>query len=540
MSPMTGNVLVDLLLGKVTPGQPGGQSPQGIDQPVDGTGFADLLGMLSGVAGNTTKMLSGDQSVLPIIDLLSGDVSGEDVPEANKALVALNQSNRVGALAGLLPMMDAGFAGVEPIPEAVVMGANPKATITTPDRLPQQVANSMLLPKEAVLPNPQVLALLNQIPVALPTGRFAVLSSKVTDGTLQMEVASPDTPNQTIKLSLPTALLHQTSTTQSNPTAAATAGIAGQPNAGLRIPLADPFASIERFDQLLAKVNVKEIEISPSQISVSTKAASSQVTVALTAESSGMPIVIAGRMNKNQVVASVQRHAQMLEVVPGTGKLNLTLAGKENPAGKNGETKSSTAIAVPSDEALVDSFAKAIEKNDGMGARMTGVESSMVLSKGARQARAVSATTLDQPAVRMTVQQELPSLSHLEGRTLMIKLEPEYLGSARLHLTMRQDTLSARVMVETPQAKAAVESSLSQLTDQLTKAGIKIDYIDVGVRGGGAQNQFFHKQSNWFRAQNSRVTLSRDVEAISPDLSTATIARPMAGYVAADRVNIYA
>ena len=140
----------------------------------------------------------------------------------------------------------------------------------------------------------------------------------------------------------------------------------------------------------------------------------------------------------------------------------------------------------------------------------------------------------------MTLQQEMPTLSHLEGRSLMIKLEPEYLGSARLHLTMRQDTLSARLMVETPQAKAAVESSLSQLTDQLARVGIKVDYIDVGVRGGGAQNQFFHKQSNWFRAQNPRIALSREIEAVSRDLSAAPLARPIPGYVAADRVNIYA
>ena len=122
----------------------------------------------------------------------------------------------------------------------------------------------------------------------------------------------------------------------------------------------------------------------------------------------------------------------------------------------------------------------------------------------------------------------------------MIKLEPEFLGPARLHLTMRQETLTARVMVDTPQAKAAVESSLSQLTDQLTKVGIKVDYIDVGVRGGGAQNQFFHNQSNWFRAHISRVTAPKEVEPVSPAITAATVARHSAGYIAGDRVNIYA
>ena len=539
MSPMTGNAVMDLLLGKIAPSQPGAQTLQGTNQSADGGGFADLLGMLSGITSNINTVSSGDQKGLPILDLLAGDMSGEDVPEENEALVVLNPSDRIGALAGLIPIMEAGITLAQPVFEAVDKNTNSGLTAATPDQLPQQVINSMMLPREAVLPNPQVLALLNQVPVALPAGRFAVLWSKVTDGTLQMEVASQDSPNQVIKLSLPTALLHQTNIPQSNPAISA-AGIAGQVNAGPRIPLADPFATTERFDQLLARVNVKEIEISPAQISATTNVASNQVAVTLAAENSGVPIVVAGRMNKNQIMASAQRRPQTMETIPGRKDAETGVTDSEGSPVKNSAAKSSTVVAASIDDTAFDSFSALIEKNSGVSAKTSGAEPSMAMPKGTRQERAGSAALIDRPAVRMTVQQEMPNLSHLEGRTLMIKLEPEYLGSARLHLTMRQDTLSARVMVETPQAKAAVEGSLSQLTDQLTKAGIKIDYIDVWVRGGGAQNQFFHKQTNWFRTQNSRVTLSRDVEAISPDLSKATISRPMAGYVAADRVNIYA
>jgi len=287
-------------------------------------------------------------------------------------------------------------------------------------------------------------------------------------------------------------------------------------------------------------VNVKEIEISPSQINMAAKEASTQVTVALTAESNGLPITLAGRMGKNQITASAQRRTHVFESIVGKDQTNPNLAGVDVATVTDSDSKSPVAVAVPSDNVALESLTGVGEKTEGVTGRTTGLESSMGVSKWARQSRAASAVTIERPAVRMTLQQEMPSLSQLEGRTLMIKLEPEYLGTARLHLTMRQDTLSARVMVETPQAKAAVESSLSQLTDQLTKAGIKIDYIDVGVRGGGAQNQFFHKQSNWFRAQNSRIALSRDIEAISPDLAKATIVRPMVSYIAADRVNIYA
>ncbi len=536
---MAGNAVLDLLFGKIMPSQPNGLSPQAANQTADGSGFADLLGLLSGITGDPTQTLFADKNGLPATDIFGTDDSAQETSESVLTMPMLGQESRVAAISALMPIMNPVAVTAEPASASIDnTTARGSVAFVQSDQLLQQSANTMLLPKEAVLPNPQVLALLNQVPMALPTGRFAVLSSKVTDGTLQMEVASQESPNQTIKLSLPTALLHQTNTPQSN--SAVAAGIAGQTSAAARIPLADPFASTERFDQLLAKVNVKEIEISPSYINMAAKEASTQLTVALTAESNGLPITLAGRMGKNQITANAQRRTHVFESMVSKDQTNPNLAGIDVSTVMDSDSKSPVAVAAPSDNATLESLTGVFEKTEGVTGRTTGLESSMAVSKWTRQSRAASAVTIERPAVRMTLQQEMPNLSQLEGRTLMIKLEPEYLGTARLHLTMRQDTLSARVMVETPQAKAAVESSLSQLTDQLTKAGIKIDYIDVGVRGGGAQNQFFHKQSNWFRAQNPRIALSRDIEAISPDLAKATIARPMVSYVAADRVNIYA
>ncbi|PWB70292.1 hypothetical protein C3F09_09290 [candidate division GN15 bacterium] len=536
MSLTTGNAVMDLLLGKVAPSQSGNAAPQGVGQTSDGSGFADLLSLLSGISNNNVGITGGDDTGSPAGDLLSSDDTAQNTPNGNQITIDPAQANQLAVLAGLIPTIEATTIPALRTPTAADNNVLSISAEAVPDQSLQKAIDSMLLPKEAVLPNPQVLALLNQVPVTLPTGKFAVLSSKVSDGTLQMEVASQETPNQTIKLSIPTALLHTSDTPQSNPAIAA-AGIAGKPNAGLKVPLADPWASTERFDQLLAKVNVKEIEITPSQIAASTKETPAQVAIALVAENAGMPVAVTGRMNKNQIMASTQRRAQVIETLTGQEKTDSDLADSGNATEKN--TPAKTAVAATKDM-TIESFSTVIDKQSGIGVKMTGTEPSIEMSKGTRQQRAVATAPVERPAVRMTIQQEMPTLSHLEGRTLMIKLEPEYLGTARLHLTMRQDTLSARVMVETPQAKQAVESSLSQLTDQLTKAGIKVDYIDVGVRGGGAQNQFFNRQSNWFRAQNPRIALARDNELISRDLTAATVARPMANYLAADRVNIYA
>ncbi len=87
------------------------------------------------------------------------------------------------------------------------------------------------------------------------------------------------------------------------------------------------------------------------------------------------------------------------------------------------------------------------------------------------------------------------------GESILLRIEPDHLGPARLHLTMRGQMLSARVVVETVQAGAAVEGSLDQLTEQLLRAGISVDHIEVMVDGGEQGNQFFDRNPVWHRAR---------------------------------------
>jgi flagellar hook-length control protein FliK len=84
------------------------------------------------------------------------------------------------------------------------------------------------------------------------------------------------------------------------------------------------------------------------------------------------------------------------------------------------------------------------------------------------------------------------------GQTVRLRLEPDSLGPARLTLHMQGDTMKAHVVVESQQARAAVESSLQELAQQLNRANIKVDHISVEVASDGTDQQWqFDRRPNW-------------------------------------------
>ena len=53
------------------------------------------------------------------------------------------------------------------------------------------------------------------------------------------------------------------------------------------------------------------------------------------------------------------------------------------------------------------------------------------------------------------------------------------------------------MIVDSPLAKMAVENSLEQLTDQLSKAGVELDKIEVMLSDSHARHQFFDRRPAW-------------------------------------------
>jgi flagellar hook-length control protein FliK len=147
-------------------------------------------------------------------------------------------------------------------------------------------------------------------------------------------------------------------------------------------------------------------------------------------------------------------------------------------------------------------------------------------------------TTL--PPVRFSLPDNITSALKTNVRSVMISIEPDNLGPAKLHLAMHNDALTARLTVESVHAKAAVESSLDQLTDQLARAGVKVHHVEVSVSGGDVGSNMFERRPIW----NAKPRPSTQSIDRLFDLSTESPTPPSSyrspGYVRADSVNVFA
>jgi flagellar hook-length control protein FliK len=155
----------------------------------------------------------------------------------------------------------------------------------------------------------------------------------------------------------------------------------------------------------------------------------------------------------------------------------------------------------PIDRLSVDAKAFGSESN----LNLTGLTSDPTSKEGVELTRTNIA-----PAVKFTLPETLQRSFASSGQTIMLKIEPEHLGPARLNLTVRDQMLTARVTVDTPVAKAIVERSLDQLTDTLSRAGIDVDKIEVMLGDSGAREQFFDRRPLWSQSHNSQKMSDTD------------------------------
>lgn len=106
------------------------------------------------------------------------------------------------------------------------------------------------------------------------------------------------------------------------------------------------------------------------------------------------------------------------------------------------------------------------------------------------------------------VRVHLPENTQLKlnaGRQVItLRIEPEQLGPAKLTLSMHNNRLRASVIVNSVEAKAVLENSIESLTQQLSRADIKIDQIDVQLSNQQQQNQFGGRQTwqSWSSLRN--------------------------------------
>jgi hypothetical protein len=70
------------------------------------------------------------------------------------------------------------------------------------------------------------------------------------------------------------------------------------------------------------------------------------------------------------------------------------------------------------------------------------------------------------------------------SRTIIIKMEPDGLGTIRLALSSSGEGIKGRMVVDNPRTLAVVKSNIDNLISNITEKGIRLDAFEVAVGGG--------------------------------------------------------
>ena len=94
-----------------------------------------------------------------------------------------------------------------------------------------------------------------------------------------------------------------------------------------------------------------------------------------------------------------------------------------------------------------------------------------------------------------------PGMEQLE-----MQLHPESLGTVHIQITSKAGEITAQFHVQNESVKAALESQISELKENLRDQGVKVEAVEVTVESHGFESNLWQGQDRDERAsyQNSR------------------------------------
>ena len=116
--------------------------------------------------------------------------------------------------------------------------------------------------------------------------------------------------------------------------------------------------------------------------------------------------------------------------------------------------------------------------------------------------------------VKIVLPENIKLNTNQKTQTIMIRIEPDHLGPARLELKMTDDSLSAKLIVETVEAKNILEGSISQLKERLASANIKVENLEINVRSESHNSHMSDKQQAHWQNQKALRQFNRLDESL--------------------------
>ncbi len=353
-------------------------------------------------------------------------------------------------------------------------------------------------------------------PTQLGPGTYEIIDFSIRSDRVQFTLAplnqdgiADKNAGQQVKISLPREAVTQALESAMNQ----------GPRQITRVQLDGLGQPVRRIEAILNQLNASKIEVAPLESdggkdspSRAMTNDSRQIQLTFTPEKAQQPPVRV-TMNSNQVQAVSEQRINM-ETAP---RVSIS----DGNAGNSGNGQSFGGHAGNQQ----DQFAGLFDRHQQMtgsnfklnttGDNTTNNRFDQLLGLESQTARNGNMPTADMPEarpVRMVIPEAEMMKLRTTGQTVRLHLEPDTLGPARLTLSMQGDTLKAHVVVDSRQAKAAVESSLQELTQQLSRANIKVDHISVEVGSESPdQQQLLDRRPQWYsRPQGAYANLAGD------------------------------
>jgi len=307
-----------------------------------------------------------------------------------------------------------------------------------------------------------------------------------------------------------------------------------------------------RLEQYLSKLNLKAIEIMPARKPMEAESPVEAIRLTIIADDAGKKIVIKSYPFKKDLQVWREENSSGLKV--GRGQRSI---GRMAAMGDNAATKAQadpvtnppqvfTKITPASrnqyrfqDDFSLKNLKVSGDRNES-SSTLEKVETYTVFEKLTPDTD-VGYRRLDIQPVRFTLPDNVKTALKPNGQTVTLRIEPEHLGPAKLSLTMYNDKLRARVIVNNIPAKVAVEASLHRLVEQLSRANIEVDYIEVTVGGESARDGVFERRPQWryFTNRFGKFNLDDTFGSSEQAAAAASVPQPLT-YVGADGVNLLA
>jgi flagellar hook-length control protein FliK len=493
--------------------------------------FGDLLGLL--VNGREIAASMDVEAAFTPQDTPALDGEAVETTVDTAALAALVARSIAG-----LPEMQMAVPGEAEATDQAVVDESSSGDTQIPS-----IDSAAFKAFDTVSLNPNIKALFSQSSSQLESAVYKVLDARIEGGNLELTVAGDSATGAPVRISVPAELLRQ-------PQQIEMPKSAGVEKAELRLaeqmpvlPTWDGSAQTSlQVDELLSRLNLKALEIRLEPTTSETAAAPSKVAVNLVAEMGGQQLILKNKLDSQKIdIKKTDNSRGTAQPQPGQSSLagGKALTGV-TPTHIESQLSSRT-VAVPSKNISAavpfDLVGRLAGGTGKPGSQQAAVAGDFALPQSDTQAKTPD---LGLPQVRLYLPEQFQPQLRSANQTLMLKIEPESLGPAKLNLVMRQDVLTARVTVETPLAKAAVEGSLDQLTQQLARAGVQVQRIDVALDGGGMRNQFFDRRPEWSSHQGQ--TSARNArESESEQVTSSTVfSWPVNEYLRIDGVNLLA